>query len=191
MARTYLFVPPEEKTEVQSLGAQWDAASKCWYIGPDDTPAKFSRWLPSSEEDDAVDDEFTITSSDAHVAATTIPCQQCHANIEVICIHCRTGTVLGEALTQFTVSDISAMHDDLIQQLRRWPTFRRSTLSNSESGDFTNHCPHCDAPQDDLLLHSEPDSAFFDIPHAPFGSIRLTPLAGTIHLSGDEHFTVD
>ena len=26
--RTYLFVPPEEKAEVQALGASWDADSK-------------------------------------------------------------------------------------------------------------------------------------------------------------------
>src|ERR1700722_5141872 len=28
MDRIYLFVPPEEKAQVQSLGAQWDTASK-------------------------------------------------------------------------------------------------------------------------------------------------------------------
>jgi hypothetical protein len=187
MDRTYLFVSPEEKAEVQSLGAHWDPDSKRWYIGPDETPARFSRWLPAGEGDD----EFAITSDDACVAAATISCKQCQANIEVICIHCRTGVVSGEPLTQFTVSDIWSMHEDLIRQLRRWPTFRKCTLANGEAGDFTNYCPRCEAPQDDLYLHSEPDSPFFDIPSASPGSIRLTPLVGTIQLNGDEHFTVD
>lgn len=37
----------------------------------------------------------------------------------------------------------------------------------------------------------EPGEPFFDIPRAPSGAIRLTPLPGTIRLSGDEHFTVE
>jgi Domain of unknown function (DUF5710) len=187
MNRTYLFVSPEEKADVQSLGAHWDAVSKRWYIGPDDAPAKFSRWLPSVEDDE----EFAITSSEACVAAATTSCQRCHADIGVICIHCANGAVSGEPLIQFTVSDVWAMDEALTRQLRLWPTFRRTTRRNGEAGDFANHCPHCGAPQEDLYLHSEPDSPFFDIPHAASGSIKLTPLAGTIHLSGDEHFTVD
>jgi hypothetical protein len=50
---------------------------------------------------------------------------------------------------------------------------------------------HCGPPQDDLYLHSEPDQPFFDIPHAAPGSIKLTPLTGTIQLNGNEHFTVE
>jgi hypothetical protein len=34
--------------------------------------------------------------------ATTIPCHRCRADIEVICIHCATGTVADEPLTEFT-----------------------------------------------------------------------------------------
>jgi hypothetical protein len=41
-----------------------------------------------------------------------------------------------------------------------------------------------------MYLHSEPDEPFFDIPGAAPGSISLTPLSGTIRLSGDEHFQV-
>jgi hypothetical protein len=189
--RTYLFVPPEEKAEVQSLGAHWDAATKRWYIGPESAPAGFSRWLPSAADEDEVDNEFPVTSSDAYVAAATVPCEQCHADIEVICIHCATGEVSGEPLTHFTLSDVQAMDEELIQQLRHWPTFRRSTMANGKTGDFVNHCPHCNAPQDDLYLHSEPDSPFFAISRAAPGSIKLTSLVGTIHLTADEHFTVD
>jgi hypothetical protein len=188
MDRTYLFVPPEEKAEVQSLGAQWDTDKKCWYIGPTQSPTKFSRWLPPFEDHE--EEEFPIVSDEAFVAATTIPCHQCGTPIEVICIHCITGTSSDEPLTLFTVSDIYAMDEALIRQLKPWPTFRPIRTRNADPGSFANHCPHCDAIQDDLDLHSEPDSPFFDIPNAPPDSIDLTPLTGTIHLSGDEHFMI-
>jgi len=172
---------------VQSLGAQWDTASKRWYIGPADAPEKFSRWLPGAEDDE----ELTIASGEAYVAATQVACQQCGASIEVLCIHCHTGISEDEPLTRFTVSDVSAMDDALANQLQRWPTFRRTLNPGGEPGNFANHCPNCGTPQDELYLHAEPGDAFFDIPHAPPGSIKLTPLTGTIRLNGNEHFTVD
>jgi hypothetical protein len=187
MDRTYLFVPPEEKAEVQSLGAQWDAVSKCWYIGSDETAAKFSKWLPSPEDDK----EFDIVSSQAYVAAATMLCRQCRASIEVICIHCESGTAAGEPLTRFTVSDVWSMDEDLARQLQPWPNYRPMKGIDGEAGEFANHCPRCGTPQEDMYLHAEPDTPFFDIPHAAPGSIKLTPLAGTIQLSGNEHFTVE
>jgi hypothetical protein len=191
MDRTYLFVPPEEKAEVQALGGQWDDESKRWYIGPNDTLVKFSRWLPSAEDDDPEDEEFDITSSQAFVASASVSCQQCDANIQVICIHCESGTASGEPLTQFTVSDIWAMDDHLTEQLRAWPNFQRIRNHHEQASNFANHCPHCGSPQEDLYLHSEPDTPFFDIPHTESGTIKLTPLTGTIRLSGSEHFTVE
>ena len=190
MDRTYLFVPPEEKAEVESLGAHWDTVSKCWYISPGDPAEKFSRWLPSFEDDEE-DEELAIVSDEAFVAATTIPCHRCGTNIQVICIHCITGTSSDDPLTLFTVSDIWAMDEDLTRQLKPWPSFRRIQTRKGEPGSFANHCPHCGAIQDDLDLHSEPDSPFFDIPHAPPASIELTPLTGTVRLAGDEHFMIE
>lgn len=187
MDRTYLFVPPEEKADVEALGAQWDAASKRWYIGPDDTPEKFSRWLPPAEDDE----ELNITSDRAYVVATEIACQQCGANIEVICIHCDSGTSSDEPLSRFTVSEVSGMDMNLARQLQRWPNFRRIANPNGEIGEYANHCPHCGTPHEDVSLHSEPGDPFFDISRAPSGSIRLIPLSGTVHVSGDEHFTVE
>ena len=117
------------------------------------------------------------------------PCQRCNSNIEVVCIHCESGTASGEPLTQFTVSHIWAIDEALARHLRRWPNFRKVIEPEDEA--FANHCPHCGAQQDDMYLHSEPDEPFFDIPGAAPGSISLTPLSGTIRLSGDEHFQVD
>jgi Domain of unknown function (DUF5710) len=187
MDRTYLFVPPEEKAEVELLGAHWDGISKRWYIGPDETPARFSKWLLSAADDE----EFNIVSSQAYVAAATAPCQHCRASMEVICIHCGSGTVSGEALTQFTVSNVWAMEEELTRLLLPWPAFRRVSGSDGELGGFANHCSECGTPQEDMFLHDEPDTPFFDIPRAPPGAIELTPLAGTIQLSGDEHFAVE
>jgi hypothetical protein len=99
--------------------------------------------------------------------------------------------VCGEPLDRFTVSDVWAINDSLARQLGRWPNYRKVIVQNAEVSYFANHCPNCGAPQDDMYLHSEPDELFFDIPSAPPGSIELTPLAGSIQLSGDEHFQVD
>jgi hypothetical protein len=88
-----------------------------------------------------------------------------------------------------TVSHIWAIDEELARHLRRWPNFRKVIDSDDEA--YANHCPHCGAPQDDMYLHSEPDEPFFDILGAAPGSISLTPLSGTIRLSGDEHFQVD
>jgi Domain of unknown function (DUF5710) len=186
--RTYLFVPPEEKREVEALGAHWDGDSKRWYIDPDHTATKFAKWL-TYEVDAQDDDRFTIVSDEGYVAAATASCQRCNSNIEVICIYCESGVVSDEPLTRFTVSHIWEIDEELARQLRPWPNFRKA----GDPGDevFANHCPHCGACYDDMYLHTEPDEPFFDVPHAPPGSIRLTPLAGTVRLNGDEHFQVE
>ncbi|HEY3784362.1 MAG TPA: hypothetical protein VGL55_03680 [Steroidobacteraceae bacterium] len=142
-------------------------------------------------DEDQEEYEFTITSSDAYVAAALIPCGTCHAKTEVICIHCETGTVSGEALSRFTISDVTAIDKALARQLEPWPTFRKVGGSDVPEGDYANHCRHCGAVLDDMYLHSEPDEPFFDVPGAPPGSIKLAPLEGTIRLSGDEHFDLD
>jgi hypothetical protein len=187
--RTYLFVPPEEKAEVQTLGGRWDDETKRWYIDLDQPAATFAKWLAGAGGIDSEDDAaFTIVSDKAFVAATDVPCQHCASNIEVICIHCESGTASGEPLTEFTVSYIWAMGDELKEQLRPWPHFRKADGPDTEL--VVNHCPHCAAPQDDLYLHAEPGDPFFDISSAPPGSIEMTPLFGAIRLSGDEHFQV-
>lgn len=198
MSRTYLFVPPEEKSEVEALGALWDADSKRWYISSELEPAAFSRWLPDAaqtrgpdSEAGGNDSEFTISSNEAFVASARVLCRSCGAGIEVICIHCVSGTAFGEPLTSFTISDVWAMDESLVRQLQPWPTYRRMEDSESGDGVFANHCPRCGAPQEDLYLHSEPDEPFFNISGADLGKVALAPLAGTIRLSGDEHFEVD
>jgi Domain of unknown function (DUF5710) len=187
--RTYLFVPPEEKADVQALGAHWDNESKRWYIDVSHSETKFARWLPDADIAQNDDETFTIDSSEAYVAAATTACQNCNSNIQAICIYRESGTVLEEPLTQFTVSNVWAVDDELARQLRFWPDFRKSGRPGNEV--FANHCPHCGSLQDDLYLHSETDQPFFDIPNAPLGSIRFTPLAGRIQLSGEEHFGLD
>ena len=136
--------------------------------------------VPAHEDDG----EFTVTSGRACVASATIACLKCHSNIEVICIYCESGIVSEEPLKEFTVSGVWAMDSALTRQLEPWACFK----SVDQEGYFANHCPHCNALQDDLYLHSEPDQPFFSIPRAPPGTIELTPLVGRIQLSGDESF---
>ena len=186
MQRSYLFVPPEEKSAVQALGACWDADSKRWYIDSAAVQAPFARWLPEAQDEE----EFTIASSEAHVAAATTACHRCQSPIDVICIYCETGAVGGDPLLCFTISNVWAMDDALARQLGSWPNFRDVGGADGDSGYFANHCPRCGALQEDMYLHSEPGDPFFDIPGAAPGAIRLTPLIGTIRLSGDEHFEV-
>jgi hypothetical protein len=188
--RTYLFVPPDEKAEVAALGASWDAAAKCWYIAGSEAPGKFSRWLYEGAESDEADAEgYAIVSHEACVVAATVCCQHCSADTEVICIHCFGGTVMEEPLEQFTVSDIRDMDEALTRQLALWPTFRKPTEADEV---FANYCTRCGEPQDDMLLHSEPEQPFFDVPAAiAAGQVTCTPLLGTIHLNGDEHFLVE
>jgi hypothetical protein len=186
--RTYLFVPPEEYSEVQALGAHWDADSKRWYIQVDEPLERFACWLSEMPADD---EPFSIASTDGYVAAATTSCRRCRSSIEVICIHCESGTVSGDPLTRFTVSYVSAMDDGLARQLAPWPTFRPVDDPDAEGSYFANHCPHCGALQEDMYLHWEPEDPFFDIPRAAPGSIKLTPLSGAIQLSGNEHFAVE
>ena len=121
MHRTYLFVPPEERAEVEALGAHWDSAHKRWYV--DGAPSSSSaRWSSIPEED-----KYSIISNDAYVASTKIPCPHCGQETEVIGIHCSGGTVLDEPLERFTVRDIRAVDEVLLQELKRWPRFLGAT----------------------------------------------------------------
>lgn len=187
-------MPPEENPEVQALGALWDSDTKCWYIDSSELPARYWRWLMDVESDDDTDNESSIVSSQAYVAATTTPCQACQSPIEVICIYCETGAVAGEPLMRFTVCDVGSIDDALARQLKAWPGFHAVAGTDADEGAddgapyFANHCARCGAVQADMYLHSEPEQPFFDIPNAAPGSITLTPLSGTIQLSGDQHF---
>lgn len=186
MDRTYLYVPPEEHEVVRSAGAHWDDRLKCWYIVPGDDSARFARWLGTDR-----DGELAIISDHAYVAATTVPCCSCGRPIEVICIYCESGTASGEPLTLFTVTDILGVDEPLAKQLSSWPAFRPIEDPGPDGTRLANHCPHCGTEQDDRDLHSEPGAPFFDIPNAVPGTIRLTPLAGEIRLSGDEHYMIE
>src|SRR5258708_23021772 len=184
MHRTYLFVPPEARAEVETLGARWDATKKCWYV--DGAPSSsLARWSSIPEED-----EYSVISNDAYVASTSIPCLQCGQETEVIAIHCLSGTVLDEPLEWFTLSDIRPVDEALLQQLQRWPSFRR-TAEGDQFGDFANHCAACGDVISDIHLHSEPEDAVFDTRHAVSGAVTLVPLARTIRLSGNEHFVIE
>jgi hypothetical protein len=185
--RRYLEIPPGDEAEAEALGARWEEESRRWFIAPGKDPEGFARWLPKDETDE---EEFTVMSDEAYVASARVSCQECGEQIEVICIHCATGKVRGEPLTQFTVSSITAMDAALATELSEWPTFREVSGESDDSRYYANHCPHCGAVQEDMYLHSEPEQAFFCIPREAEGRVRLTRIAGEVCLSGDENFEV-
>jgi hypothetical protein len=184
MQCTYLFVPPEERAEVEALGGQWDSAKKRWFV--EGAPSsRLSRWSSIVE-----DDEYSVISNDAYVVSTSILCPHCAHETEVIAIYCVSGTVLDEPLERFTISDIRAIDEVLLQGLKRWPRFR-ATTERDGFGDFANHCEACGDVIGDIDLHSEPGHAFIDIAHAVEGTVTLFALARAVRLSGNEHFVVD
>jgi hypothetical protein len=142
-----------------------------------------SRWLGEDEGEP----EYQIVSDRCFVASAKIPCQECGATIEVICLYCESGTdnETGEALERFTLFNVTAADENLAAQLQAWSDFRRDTR-NSEVGDFANHCPHCGAMQEDYLLHSEPEHVFFGL--SLQGTADLTPIEGEVRVSGDYGF---
>jgi hypothetical protein len=78
----------------------------------------------------------------------------------------------------------------LLQELKRWPSFRR-IIEGDTLGDFAKHCAACGDAIGDIDLHSEPDHAFFDIVHAVDGAVTLVPLPRAIRLIGNEHFVIN
>jgi len=180
--RTYLYVAPEEKSAVEAQGAKWDNETKRWYIDAQQSSLEFARWLLVEDEVP----EFNIISDRAFVAAATFRCLECSTPTEVICIYCESGFASDEPLTQFSVSHITAVSEELQEQLRPWPN-----LQQTAGGLFVNRCQNCRAQCDDLYLHTEPGDPFFDLPSGQIGSTKLTPIAGAIQLCGDEHFQVD
>jgi hypothetical protein len=188
MERIYLNVSPEEYSEAKAAGAAWDDVSKSWYIEKNGSPELFTRWL-GDQLDTA---QFGIVADEVMVVAAQIPCAQCQEDVEVICIYGESGVDIetGGTIEQFTVSNIWAVDTELEKKLERWPTFRRVIDGDSVDGVFANHCPHCNAAQDDYLLHSEPGDVFFGISSTTPGSLRFTRLAGCAQLSGDYGFEV-
>jgi Domain of unknown function (DUF5710) len=179
MQRIYLRVAPEDSSEVQALGAQWDDASKSWYVAAGSAPVAFARWLDEGDQEV----EFNISSDEALVATANTPCTTCHRATEVICIFCQSGldAQMGDPMVQFTVSNIWAMNDALAKQLERWPSYGQVAGEDY----LANHCQHCGAVQEDYLLHSEPDDVFFGIAPDRSATVEFTPLQGRVQMSGD------
>lgn len=131
---------------------------------------------------------FSIASEDAYVVSANARCWRCRAVIEVVCIYCATGEILGDRYEGFAVSNITAVDAALWRQLERWPSFRFGYSHSAQGRYLANHCPSCRALQGDYFLHCEPAGAFFALKGAAPGAIALTPLLGQVRLSGDEGF---
>jgi hypothetical protein len=182
MQRQYLYVPDKERIAVEERGAQWDTYKERWYLAPEQDRSFFQRWLTPAVPDEPAEVRYLIESDQAYVACAKTHCQLCTADIEVVAIYCVQGTLEGESLDNFSVMHITATDSALKAQLAHWPFFSQSRSL------FRNVCPHCQAPQEDMDLHCEPDGAFFHMDCASRAAMTLTPLIGRIRLNGAETF---
>jgi len=94
----------------------------------------------------------------------------------------------GEAMLDFSVSNISDIDEALRLQLARWPTFHAIRRRGGRYGGFANHCPGCEKPQDDFYLHCQPGGLFFSFQDHAARQLRIEVLHGTVRCSGDEGF---
>ena len=185
MEHQYLYVPYEERSEVEKRGGHWDGNTKRWYLTAQDDPTPFKRWLTPNGGDEPGEKRYPIESEQAFVACAKTFCHDCGAtDIDVIAIYCATGLLQGEPFDDFSVMHISAADEALTRQLAPWPFFRK------DNSVFCNYCPHCQAPQADMELHCEPDGVFFHMDPASREKMTMTPLAGHVRLSGEETFEV-
>jgi hypothetical protein len=135
-----------------------------------------------------VESIFRILSDEAAVVSGQIRCWHCQANVEVICLYCQSGFVDGEAMLDFSVSNITHVDESLRVQLARWPKFHPTRRRGGEFGSFANHCPSCDKPQDDFYLHCQPGGIFFCFQDPIAQELQIHALQGLVSFSGDEGF---
>ncbi|HEY6456122.1 MAG TPA: hypothetical protein VIY90_12685 [Steroidobacteraceae bacterium] len=135
-----------------------------------------------------VDADYRILSDEAVVVSGYVKCWNCQADAQVICLYCQSGFVDGEAMLDFSVSNITDIDESLRMQLGRWPKFHPIRRRGTMSGGFANHCPSCNKPQDDFYLHCQPGGPFFSFQDPVAQQLRIHVLQGRIRLSGDEGF---
>jgi hypothetical protein len=135
-----------------------------------------------------VDRTFRILSDEAAVVSGKITCWHCQVYVEVICLYCQSGFVDGEAMLDFSVSNISDVDESLRVQLAHWPKFHRTRRREGEFGTFANHCPSCEKPQDDFYLHCQPGGIFFSFQDPRTHELQIHALQGLVSFSGDEGF---
>ena len=190
--RVYLFVPVEESTLAQLLGACWDAGVRCWYV--DVELARrfrvFGRWMPYTEGD-----ELNVISDVACIASLKVPCQLCGQETEVICIRCEGGMVEGRPLRRFTCTRIFALDDRLSALIQACYSQLRPAEGQTPEHyvSYVNHCLHCGAPHEERYLDAQWDAQLDAQCELHFNGgtdlqrgekIELIPIAGTVRLRG-------
>jgi hypothetical protein len=134
-----------------------------------------------------IDSAYRILSDEAAVISGYIRCWNCHTDMEVICLYCQTGLVDGEAILDFSVSNITDIDESLRVQLARWPKFHPTRRRGVHFGGFANHCPCCEKPQDEFYLHCRPGGVFFSF-QDPVAPLQIHALHGVVRFTGDEGF---
>jgi hypothetical protein len=187
--RAYLYVPLAERPLVQLLGARWDCEAQCWYVDQGRQLPVFSRWIPYS-----AGEAYNVISEAAAIAAIDVPCSRCGRQTEAVCIYCRHGLVAGVPCRGFVCVAVraldwwaSALLGACHPQLRRAPRKAETAAVESDrpADLYVNHCTHCDAAQG-----QDPVNRCWDDPASwarleGGGTVRLTPIPGTVRLRGE------
>ena len=181
--RVYLYVPFEDAATVKLAGALWDSDSKRWYVEAGQEQGPLRRWIYREAAEG-----YAISSQEAYVLVANVSCWRCRTPMRAVCTYCESGEICGEPYRQFSVSNVTALDASLRHQLLSWPHFRAGYNRAARREYFANHCPRCNALQDDYFLHCEPSGAFFAVNAVPNRIVQRIPLRGRIQLDGDEGF---
>jgi hypothetical protein len=181
--RVYLYVPFEDAATVKLAGALWDSDSKRWYVEAGQEQGPLRRWIYREAAEG-----YAISSQEAYVLVANVACWRCRTAMPAVCTYCESGEICGVPYRQFSVSNVTALDASLRHQLTSWPHFRVGYNRAARREYFANHCPRCNALQDDYFLHCEPSGAFFAVNAVPNRIVQRIPLRGRIELDGDEGF---
>ncbi len=166
MARIELRVAYEDKDEVKSLGARWDATARVWFVPEELDPARFERWRPA-------DPPPNLRAEAYFMASSSRPCWRCGATSPV------HGFMLPPGFETLYTDDASG--PDLWETEQQpsllcyveWlapavaarlaplaPHYRVAHSRSAGLFHWMNHCAHCGAPFGDHETFCEPGQGF-------------------------------
>jgi len=179
--RTYLSVPSTKKEAVETLGAQWDARARKWYVPESIGLEPFTAWLPVSEEDGQL-----RVNGPVFVAESRASCGSCKNETPVIALAVEMLDETGEPYLTL-LHALEELPPDMSNLLGSYYPFFKKGLSKFEAREcMMNHC-RCGALLEDFVLQSEPDESFF--PTSPEEAMKIllrrVPTSGCVVLKAE------
>ena len=118
-----------------------------------------------------------------------VRCWNCQADIEVICLYCQTGFVDGEAMFDFSVSNVTDIDESLRLQLARWPKFPSDTQTwRRTSVVLPIIVQAVRKPRTTSICTASREEYFFSFQDPVAQELQIHALQGLVRFSGDEGF---